>query len=379
MRKMVLCKVLFNIMLYLFSLLIPKSKKYVIIGGWYGERYADNSRALYEYLEENKSSLGIKKVFWYTKNKGIYEMIVDKGGDALFGINLKSIFWHLRSKVHIIDQGTRDIIGILSVRCIRINLWHGVPLKKIGNYLRPGGASWKKKFRVAGMWDDSYILATSEYIGKLLTIAMGTREEYCLVASYPRNRDLYKINNEYSDNDEFKVFYLPTYRYEKDVNPILNCDLVEWDNRLRENNIVLYIKPHYASLDYWKVSSEFSNIHIMDSSEDVYDMLKCTNLLITDYSSVYFDYMITRRPILFFPYDLDRYENIERGFVMPYEENTPGKKVFEGAEVIDEIIYIKNNYEKYNNIYMERYEEVLKKVNKYSDSEDYSDILKFWK
>lgn len=375
---MVLCKIIANCLLVIFSLVIPKSRKYVIVGGWYGQRYADNSRAFFEYLCDNKNKLKIERVFWFTKNKEIYKLLKKQKRDVLLGISLRSIYWHLRSKIHVIDQSTRDIIGVLSIRCIRINLWHGVPIKKIGNYITPNSASWRDKYKVSGMWNDSYILATSEYVGKLLTYAMGTREDHCLIASYPRNKELYKCLKEYDVQKCFCVFYLPTYRYGNDINPLLKIDLEKWNQVFKENNIKLYIKPHYASAAQWNVTSGLSNINILEASTDVYDLLPNTNLLITDYSSVYFDYMITGRPILFFPYDLYNYENVERGFLFSYESNTPGKKVNNTAELLESILYIKNNYQNYLNCYEQQYSKILNKINKYNNEENYSDLLKFW-
>lgn len=129
---MIILKILFNILLSILSAVIPKSKKYVVVGGWYGKRYADNSRYMYEYLCSHKKELGISNVFWYTRSERIRDDLLNQGKEVLFGYSIKSIYWHLRSKVHIIDQNPRDILGFLSVGCIRINLWHGTPLKRFG-------------------------------------------------------------------------------------------------------------------------------------------------------------------------------------------------------------------------------------------------------
>lgn len=373
-------KSIFNILLYFVSLLIPKSKKYVIIGGWHGQRYADNSRGIYEYLEEHKNQIGIKRVFWYTKNKDIYNRLKSEGRDVLYGYRLKSIYWHFRSKIHFIDQSTRDIIGTLSVRTIRVDLWHGLPLKKIGNYIHGDlFQNWKQKYYTAGCWADRYVLATSEQMAEMFRYAMGVKSNKMLIASYPRNKKLYLCNNEYNVDDTLKVFYLPTFRDNKEINPLLKENLNDIDDMLRKNNIVLYIKPHFVITSSWKAVGKLSNIQILEAKEDVYDWLNKTDLLITDYSSVFFDYLLTKRPIVFFPYDLEHYENEDRGFAMPYYENTPGDKVFSAEQLIQKIIEIKWNYAGYIKDHEGNYLEVLNKTNKYADEPNYEDILKLWK
>lgn len=375
-----LLKFFFNFGLYIVSFFFPKSKKYIIIGGWQGQRYADNSKGMYEYLDEHKEELGIKRVFWYTKNEHIYNELNKMGKDVLYGHQIRSIYWHLRSKVHMIDQNTRDILGILSIRCIRIDLWHGTPLKKIGNYLATDRKTkWSDKFYSAGCWPDRYILATSEYTASMLKFAMGIKNDKCLIASYPRTKLLYQCNTKIDENNQFLVFYLPTFRDENDKNPILNENIKKIDATLSEYNIVMYIKPHFASLASWSVAFELDNIIILNAEEDVYDWLNKTNLLITDYSSVFFDFLLTGRPILFFPYDLEHYEEKERGFTMPYDENTPGKKVFDVDNLVKEIIYIYSNYEGYIDYYKKQYQTVNEKVNKYRNEPDYSAILKICK
>lgn len=374
-----LFKVLLRPMLYIISFFIPKSFKYVVVGGWNGKRYADNSRAMYEYLDKNKSELGIKKVFWYTKSTEIYNMLKKQGKDVLIGKNLSSIYWHFRSKVHIIDWMYCDIIGELSVRTIRIDLWHGMPLKKFG-YMEKGASINKwERFVKEGCWRKKYLLTTSELSRELLSWARGVEKEKCLIASYPRNERLYvKQNYIKGDNDLFRVFYLPTFRNNDSINPILEADLKLINNKMKEQNIVIYIKPHFASYAEWNSKANFSNIKILDAKEDVYEWLHNMDLLITDYSSVYFDYMLTRRPILFYIYDYKYYLNDDRGFALPYDEYTPGKKIYETQELFETIIDIMNNYDKYIDKYIKQYEMINQEVNLYTDRPNYEQLLKFW-
>lgn len=375
-------KAIFNICLYVVSIFIPKSKKYVIIGGWYGERYADNSRYMYEYLCQHKKELGISKVFWYTKSEKIKDMLEGQRKDVLYRYSFRSVYWHLRSRVHMVDQNPRDILGFLSVRCIRINLWHGMPLKNIG-YLQdganvPNGLLDKiNTLTSGGFWNDSYVVATSEFSGKLLSRAMAVPLKKILISSYPRTIELYQRKLKH-DTEEYRIFYLPTFRNNRMINPILKLDLNQIDKHFQQKKIKLLIKPHYADISNWKITDGLINIQLIDAREDVYEWLDKTDLLITDYSSVYFDYLLTKKPIIFFPYDYQYYKDQDRGFTVPYNKYTPGIKVYTEEKLFEIIDFIYEHLEEYNAEYKKQYDWVLNKIHKYTDHLDLTEITKIW-
>ena len=373
-------KSFFNILLSIISVMIPKSKKYVVVGGWYGKRYADNSRYMYEYLCAHKEELGISKVFWFTKSEKIRDDLLNQGRDVLYGYSVRSIYWHLRSKVHIIDQNPRDILGLLSVRCIRINLWHGTPLKNFG-YLEdrkncsPPKSDSLDRLSSGGFWNDAYVAATSDYAAQLISKAMNVPMNKMLVVSYPRTIKLY---NQSSMSEKQIAFYLPTFRDNKEVNPILKLDLQDIDRHLREKNIKLIVKPHFADMANWSITQDMNNIEILDASQDVYEWLDKTDLLITDYSSVYFDFLLTRKPVLFFVYDLEYYKTKDRGFAVPFDQFTPGQKVYTGSDMFDAIDFIFDHMQEYSDKYHEQYSWVLNKMHKYTDKMDVTAITDIW-
>lgn len=370
-----------NMFFTFLSLFIPKSKQYVIVGGWNGKRYADNSRAFYEYLTENKQELGIKKVFWYTKDQKIFEMLLKKNYDVLYGINMKSIFWHFRSRVHVIDQYPSDVIGFLSVRCIRINLFHGIALKKIYNYMRkkPVYVNFFTKLYSKGFWRDQYLLVTSEWSKEIESFAFGITGKKCLISSYPRNARLYAKKYNGKQQEPFKVIYLPTFRDDKKQNPLLETDIEGLNSELGKRGILLYVKSHFANKAVWNRLNGLENVVFLEAESDVYDILPETDLLITDYSSVFFDYIITGKPIIFFPYDYEYYKNSDRGFVVPYDEYTPGIKVETVDELLEAIYFVHLHYNEYIEEYMECYNVVSNKAHKYLDEPDYTELVRFWR
>lgn len=378
---MKILKMVFNGCLLLVSFLIPKSRKIVMVGGWYGKRYADNSKGIFEYLNQNKDHYGLRKVIWHTKNKEIYESLFDQGYDVVYGFSPKAIYYHLRSKTHIIDQNPHDIIGFLSVRCVRINLWHGFPLKKIGNLIAGDEHKFTlyDKLASGGFWVDQYLLATSDLCKDLLTRAMGIKNDKCIIGSYPRTINLYR-RKKYIDSDKcFSVFYLPTLRGKKERNPFLDCDLEDTNKKFKDAGITFLLKPHPASIGDWNFTNLLSNFQIIGAERDVYDILPDVDLLITDYSSVHFDFILTGKACMFFPYDYDEYMSKDRGFNLDYDLYTPGYKAKTTDDLVSNIIETKNNYSEYLIKYEKEYNFVNEQVNKYRDAPDFSEIIKLIK
>ena len=90
-------------------------------------------------------------------------------------------------------------------------------------------------------------------------------------------------------------------------------------------NAVLMIKMH--AVETSKID-DINNCIFLDAKCDISVFMKYADCLITDYSSVYFDYLVFDKPIVFYPYDYDFYVNSDRGLMVDYNEFTPGEKVY---------------------------------------------------
>jgi CDP-glycerol glycerophosphotransferase len=328
-----------NLIILLISFFIPKSKKIWLMGGWFGQRFADNSRYFFLYLNDNKKKFGIDKVIWITRNDDILKQLRKKGFEAYNAWELKSIWYHFRAKIHIIDQSQYDINPSFSIRSVRINLWHGFPLKKIGTYtkrnnIRKRGYIKNKlkeikeryniNFDSPGLWSKHYLLATSQFSAKILGNAFNVPKEKILIASYPRNDvffndnfenylmdkedNILKMVKESKKKNMLILSYFPTFRDNKATYLFGSKNEDELSNFfdfLEEENILLISKFHFVDQKNCKIFNNCSNIFINLPPEiDIYLILKYTDILITDYSSVYFDFLLCNKPINFYPYDL---------------------------------------------------------------------------
>ncbi|MGL5056687.1 MAG: CDP-glycerol glycerophosphotransferase family protein [Fusobacteriaceae bacterium] len=336
--------------------IIKKDEKIIILGSWFGERYSDNSRYLYEYLNSNKKRYNLKKVIWITQNINIFQELKSQNKEVYMKKSIKSIFYHLKAKYHIIDQSTNDIFGKLSSssETIKINLWHGIPLKKIGKYV----SSYKKQIVSGGNWNKQKVLVCSRFGESLIGDAFEVDRKDCFYGMYPRNNFLVsgevsllkeeenfmKILDKKIKKNKKIIFYLPTFRDNKQILFLGESNekkIEEFFDFLEKNNYFLVTKLHFAGTDIMKRAKDSVNLDgkkinylNIPSNIDVYPFLKKADILITDYSSVYFDFLYLNRDIIFYPYDLNYYENEDRGLLLDYEENTPGNKVYNLDELI---------------------------------------------
>jgi CDP-glycerol glycerophosphotransferase (TagB/SpsB family) len=233
-----------------------------------------------------------------------------------------------------------------------IQLWHGIPLKEIEQKKAERHISDYPiliKLAIRKYWAITQrfpcfdaLVATSKCAAHLLSICISSKE--CWITGYPRNDILFKkgfTNYDSLNVDGFIyshvlksknlgrkiIFYCPTFR-DGMKNPIKENQKMLFfiDRYLAKNNMSLYIKLHPWIKD--TQLSKIENVKIVESESDIYPLLPHVDILITDYSSIYFDFLLLDKPIIFFAYDIENYKLNDRSLLLDYDQYTPGKKVF---------------------------------------------------
>ena len=333
--------------IYGLSFLVPRDKKIWLFGSTFGRRFADSPRYFYLYLSEHKQNK-IRPI-WITENEKIAEQLQKEGYEAYNRKSLKGKWYCLRGGVYLYDNYPKDISHWLSGGALKINLWHGVPLKKIQrdnqfDKIRHPENVWEKWKTLPRKLSDEkpshYILATSAFYSSIFSSAFGTKK--VLINRYPRT-DVFKVGTiknvllpceeaalqEIQSKlgaDKKMLLYMPTFREsEKKFFDIV--DLEHLNKILEEQKYVLCVKLHCKS----KLKEAFeklqsSNIVVIDPTADPYVFIELSSVLITDYSSIYFDYLLTDKPIIFFCYDLNEYLQDSREIYFDYDIFTPGPK-----------------------------------------------------
>lgn len=322
----------------MIDFLIPKQKDIWLFGAWKGVQYADNSRALFEYVCENKKSI---RAIWLTSDDLVLKNIKNMGYEVYKFNSLDGIYYSIIAKVIIISVSYFDVSFwpyLFPWKLKIVQLWHGTPLKMIGeNFILKSQELFLCFFRIYLGRSFDLLITASEINFALYSELFDIDKQFIKVTGQPRNDNLFL--NPLKKKHKV-ILYLPTWR-EYDPNFDLffqfGFDVTVIDDFLERNNLYLFIKFH--SLE----SSKGSNlVNIIAQSrriklanfKDVYFILNNVDVLMTDYSSVYIDYLLLNRPIIFTPFDFDTYKE-KRGFYYDYEKVTPGPKARSWDEVLE--------------------------------------------
>lgn len=343
------------------SFLSIRDKSIWIFGSWDGSVFLDNSK--YLFLASQKLQPSIKPI-WISNNAALVYSLRKNGYRAYQTFQIQAFLYGLRARYYFIDHaplygGFFSPTNLwLSGGAKIIQLWHGVPLKRLDSI----GLGEEHKSEIAKVFSvlanmnlfnlskNYYFVASSRLFGRLMADSFEVSEKKVLLSGYPRNvfqeapmdsnyslqKGLNeKIRKQKADGKKL-VFYIPTFR-DYGGNPITHkaIDLAVFEKFLAENNSVLIVKFHEADAKLQNVSKK--NIIFLPSGFDIYEVLGLCDLLITDYSSIFFDFLPFNRPIVFYPYDFEEYQKSARCFYFNYEEFVPGSIVYGFDQMLQEV------------------------------------------
>ncbi|HIH61166.1 MAG TPA: CDP-glycerol glycerophosphotransferase family protein [Methanobacteriales archaeon] len=328
----------------LINFLIPKRDNQIMFESI--PDFSDNPKALYDYINSLRRKY---KMIWAVNR-------IDNRLDIpqYKKLSLKQIWEFLRSKYVVTSHGYH--LPIKAKNQVFVNLWHGMPLKALSHVRKDDN------FLLDSSNDKNYyFIATSVVMRNALAACFNQDPRRIFITGQPRNDKLFKNSNKDLErllninlNDYKKVIlFLPTFRRsQKRINGELisyNFNFPDFNREvfsqfLRSNQILLLAKFHPFEESIAKPYFKKMNNTILITSEmlqknfmDLYDILSCADVLVTDYSSVYFDFLFLDRPIIFIVPDLDEYRK-KRGFALePYEFWAPSPKVKNFDEFLKEL------------------------------------------
>lgn len=298
--------------------------------------YNYNSRYLFEYVKENLPEI---TPLFVINDPELRNSLSSKYGKQYFieTESIQGIRQALSAGVWFTSAGLPAYGTGLHKKRLIINLWHGVPLKKIAlldpNLQKAARIYFKKIF------SENYtcILTTSHELIPLMARSFAVSEDKIKVWGQPRNDGLFQKNDcreilgqLFPDLPEYTktVLYAPTFRDYGQVQlfPFKDFDQKQLETFLEEKNMLLFIRTHVAeqgsAAPYLGKRIRFLG---NEQAEDVTGILNIFDCLITDYSSIYIDYLLTDKPMIFLPYDRQQYLD-GRGMNFDYDDVTPGPK-----------------------------------------------------
>jgi CDP-glycerol glycerophosphotransferase len=356
-----LLKYLWWNLVFVFACFVPKQKNLWVFGAWLGERYADNPRYLFEYIISQEPRI---QPIWLTKNKTEADRIRARGYQVILMNSLAAYWVCMRARVAVVNQSVfSDLLApAISPTTLKIQLYHGIPLKKVGYddaiHLPPEKKRLQRlKEILFPFFRENYALvtATSAETKRTFTSAFDVNPDTVSITGFPRYDILLSPpgNQAISSSACIRIMYLPTFRgrvgSQIDVLKMAGFDAEAVNSKLEHYNAVLLIKLHPVNVPTEELLYElerFSRFQFVRET-DLYEEMKSIDILITDYSSVFFDFLLVDKPIIFLPYDYEHYLENDRQLYYSYEQVTPGPKARNWAEAmtfVDEAVVAPEKY-----------------------------------
>jgi CDP-glycerol glycerophosphotransferase len=342
-------KELYKMAFYLIGML-PVNKKIVVFESFLGKQFSDNPRAIYEFLLENDYPY---KLYWSVDKKYLH-YFRDKKLNYIRRFSIKWLLIMPRARFWVTNS--RMPLWIPKPKhTIYLQTWHGTPLKRLAADMDevyiPGTTAEKYKenfLKEAKNWD--YLISPNAYSTEIFRSAFQFKKEV-LETGYPRNDFICKHNNKETIKnlvtdyglplDKKVILYAPTWRdnqfhkkgkYSFDIN--LDLDLLK--EKLGENYVILF-RLHYLVSENLDLTPYKGFAYDFSHHEDIRELYLIADILMTDYSSVFFDYGNLKRPMIFYVYDIEQYRDHLRGFYFDFEKEAPGPLVMSTEEVIQAV------------------------------------------
>jgi CDP-glycerol glycerophosphotransferase len=285
-----------------FFRILPLNRKRIFINVNNGKSFSDNPKAIFDYLQENGYGYRFVVTSQHKRSNSYNGTVV-----YVRYMSPKYLFYISTSKYWIVNINLYSGIKKRKEQ-IYLQTWHGTPLKHIGkDILNKNRASEKREWsRDANQWD--YFISNGAISNINYQTAFGINKSQILDFGLPRNDNL-KNNTAKFNFKEFEI------KLGKKYFLIVNFHR-------------LYPKNNYAN----------SRNVLFNSILSIEECMEISDILITDYSSVFFDYSMLAKPMIFYPYDLQKYLHEDRGMYFDYEKLVPGSICKTFDELIDILV-----------------------------------------
>ena len=333
--------------------LIKVDEKVVVFLSFHGRGFSDNPRAIYECMKTDERFKDYTFVWFISnyKDKGISI----EGAKVVEYMSLLYFYYLAKAKYWVFNCKMQEFIRKKNNQ-IYLQTWHGTPLKRLGHDI---SVDEDTTFSRTGMTYEQmcqsydvdvarydYMISPNRFCSEVFPSAFGVSKEKLIETGYPRNdfitnaskEDVLKIKERLNvPVDKKVILYAPTWRDNSYVAAgytfELKADFYKW-KELLGNEYVLVFKPHYLIINKYKDDEALKGfLYSIDATAEVNELYVISDILITDYSSVFFDYAVLNRPIYFYMYDFEDYRDQLRGFYLDVYTELPGK-IYENEDML---------------------------------------------
>lgn len=356
--------------------ILPVKKKVILFESNLGRNYTGNPRAVYEEMVREGLDQEYECIWFFEDQR---KKIPGKA-KVVKRARFQYLYYMAVAKVWVFDCRQPEFL-IKRKETSYIQTWHGTPLKKlaldmeqIDSVVSSSIEEYHEQFRKnTATWD--YLISQNRFSTETFRRCFDFADKPIFEVGYPRNDILFRGNSkEYIEKikkhyhiplDKKVILYAPTWRDNefyvqgcyKFVSPL---DFKKAQKELGEDYVFL-VKYHYLVSDKIDWSEYEGFVYSFNEKIDISRLYLISDMMITDYSSVMFDYSILKRPMLFFAYDLEDYENNLRGFYFDFLKEAPGPI----SKTTDQLISDIKQYD------AKQWEEKYQKFsNKYNSADD---------
>lgn len=367
-------KIFFDRLRYLpFYLTVKTDDKMILFEAYMGRQYSCSPKAIYLQMQGDKAFDGYTFVWAFKNpddfaflNKNKNTLLIKSGGREYFKYFAKAKYWVVNSRINeaIIKKSSQ----------VYVQCWHGTPLKRLGYDIdaKNGNAmNSVKDIRYKHRVDSkryTYMISPSAFCSEKFASAFNLKDKSIIKEiGYPRNDYLYTYTQKDVDRikkelnippDKKVILYAPTWRDNqhdpaKGYTYTLHIDFDYLKKMLGDEYVILF-RSHYFIANYIDLSKFQGFVFNVSQYNDINELYVISDLLVTDYSSVFFDYANLKRPMLFYMYDYKEYKNEMRDFYIDISE-LPGPITETEKELAQEILNLDTYREKYGKKYIDFY------------------------
>lgn len=344
--------------------------KLVVFSSYQGASFSDSPKALYLEMLNDKKYKNYKFV-WVFKDVEANKKYFNTFRDTILVKDGKNAYKYFSMAKYIIVNSVFNEEVKKKKNQIFVQCWHGTPLKKLRYDIKYDSNKIRTMKDIRRMNDIDirrfdYFISPSHFCTKVFSSAFNLnnlfKKSIIIETGYPRNDGLFDVSKSYIDKkrkelkipkDKKVILYAPTFRDNDYSADGFSYNLaLDFDNLKKEfgSKYVILFRTHYyisSKIDLSKYKGFVIDVSNYNENNDLYLV---SDVLITDYSSVFFDFANLKKPIIFYMYDLDLYKGKLRDFYFDLK-TLPGPIVKTEEELIRSINNINMYYDLYNNKY----------------------------
>ncbi len=343
----------------LFFKRLSVKKNYIVFESYLGRYYSDSPRALYEYIIRQYP--GKYKCIWAINDKKRRQEV--NGKPVIVKRESLRYYYYVARAKYWVNNMRQDVWLDKKDGMVFLETWHGTPLKKLFfdmDEVHSSAGDYKMEvYAQTRKWD--YLISDNPFSTEVFSSAFALDKSKILEYGYPRNDILYAPDKQERAErikeylgipaDKKVILYAPTWRDDEYYQAGAYKFHLELDiDRMRRefsDEYVLLLRTHYLIADRLDLGQYEGFAYNGSDHGDISELYLISDICITDYSSVFFDYANLRRPTLFFVYDIDKYRDMLRGFYIDMETEVPGPLLRTNDEVMEAIRNIDGVVEKY--------------------------------